>query len=85
MEHEDRITVADLPVLAWSNLDWQLSGECANHPEIDFFNNKSIEACRNICNSCPVALDCLEFAIRNNIKDGVWGGLTPKERKGITV
>ena len=33
-----------------------------------------------ICASCPVCTQCLEYALRNSIKHGVWGGLNPEER-----
>lgn len=34
-----------------------------------------------ICASCPVAAQCLEFAINDNIEFGIFGGTTPAERK----
>lgn len=38
---------------------------------------------KRVCRSCPVRLECLEYALE--IKDGfgIWGGLTPKERSKI--
>jgi len=33
-----------------------------------------------ICASCPVAAQCLEYAIETHQPDGVWGGLTAVER-----
>ena len=33
-----------------------------------------------ICASCPVRTQCLEYALRNSIKHGIWGGLNPEER-----
>ncbi len=33
-----------------------------------------------ICASCPVAEQCLEYAIETHQPDGVWGGLTAIER-----
>lgn len=34
----------------------------------------------DICMSCPVRLFCLEYALENGDRDGVWGGATPNER-----
>lgn len=34
-----------------------------------------------ICSDCPVRLDCLRWAIRNDIRTDVWGGLTSSQRK----
>jgi WhiB family redox-sensing transcriptional regulator len=33
-----------------------------------------------ICATCPVAEQCLEYAIASHQSDGVWGGLTAQER-----
>src|SRR6185295_19090828 len=33
-----------------------------------------------ICATCPVAEQCLEYAIATHQADGVWGGLTALER-----
>ncbi|WP_282697772.1 WhiB family transcriptional regulator [Streptomyces sp. CC208A] len=35
---------------------------------------------RQVCAACPVRLDCLNWALENKEKVGMWGGLTPKER-----
>lgn len=36
-----------------------------------------------ICASCPVASQCLAFAIDDNIEFGIFGGMTPNERKAL--
>jgi WhiB family redox-sensing transcriptional regulator len=33
-----------------------------------------------ICATCPVAQQCLEYAIETHQPDGVWGGMTGIER-----
>jgi WhiB family redox-sensing transcriptional regulator len=33
-----------------------------------------------ICATCPVAEQCLEYAVSTHQTDGVWGGLTALER-----
>ena len=35
---------------------------------------------RAVCAACPVAGQCLEYAISTRQSDGVWGGLTAVER-----
>lgn len=32
---------------------------------------------------CKVSDQCLEYALTNNIRDGIWGGKTRDERKAI--
>ncbi|QXC59348.1 WhiB family transcriptional regulator [Aquihabitans sp. G128] len=40
---------------------------------------------RTICQACTVASDCLRFALANRILDGMFGGLTPPERRRFTI
>ena len=35
-----------------------------------------------VCARCPVWKECLASATKNNETWGMWGGLTPQERKG---
>jgi WhiB family redox-sensing transcriptional regulator len=35
---------------------------------------------KGICDGCPVAADCLEFALATRQKYGIWGGLDDSER-----
>lgn len=36
-----------------------------------------------ICDTCPVQSECLDYALRWNITDGVWGGKTVRQRQAI--
>jgi WhiB family redox-sensing transcriptional regulator len=38
------------------------------------------ELAKAICASCPIAVQCLQFAIANE-ELGIWGGTTAEERK----
>lgn len=48
--------------------------------------NDEMEEAKAICNGtyddnpCPLLAACLEFALDNNERYGVWGGMTPTER-----
>lgn len=35
----------------------------------------------DICNTCPVRDDCLEFALTNNERYGIWGGYSERQRR----
>ena len=36
----------------------------------------------SICNKCPAIVECLKEGMRpSNINWGIWGGLTPEQRK----
>lgn len=40
---------------------------------------------KRICLRCPVQRECLDDAMRDNLKFGIWGGLTPKERRSLRL
>jgi WhiB family redox-sensing transcriptional regulator len=59
-------------------------GACSkNIPTDVFFSKWETHAAKMYCTSCVVRQECLDYAITNNIVDGVWGGLTPQERRRI--
>ena len=37
----------------------------------------------SICATCPVRAQCLEHAIRNRETYGIWGGMTPEQRRRV--
>jgi WhiB family redox-sensing transcriptional regulator len=59
---------------------------CATEdPELFFpdgSNGRSakIAQAKEICATCPIAVQCLQYAVLND-EDGIWGGTTPSERK----
>lgn len=62
-------------------LQWQTKAACTNaDPEIFFSegrHNKPLE----YCNNCPVKKDCLNYAVTEQIDHGIWGGMTPGQRR----
>lgn len=56
--------------------------------EIDLGTNKiaavysDASAAKNICYSCPLMADCLEYAI-NSQEIGIWGGTTERQRERL--
>ncbi len=67
--------------------DWMQEGLCTRRPDIDFFPGKGrrAAAAKVVCQQCSVQLPCLDYAIANEIVDGVWGGLSPQERSTIIL
>ena len=68
--------------------DWRSQAACKDaDTEIFFPDNEndedSVATAKNVCGQCIARLACLEFALTNNEKYGVWGGLTTKERTSI--
>ena len=44
---------------------------------------RKYQEAKELCAGCPVAQHCLDYAIANNIKYGVWGGSDPDERGSL--
>jgi WhiB family redox-sensing transcriptional regulator len=65
--------------------DWMARGNCRDHPPATFFpsDGVGVEVARRICASCPVKSPCLEYALRNGVDHGVWGGASERERRRI--
>jgi hypothetical protein len=48
-----------------------------------WWDPRTVDLAKDICDSCPIRLKCLEFAIKENQIDGVWGGLSDLERRNL--
>lgn len=46
-------------------------------------NNPAVRRAVQICKTCPVQTQCLEWALEKPETHGIWGGLTAEERRGI--
>lgn len=75
----------ELPILFSPDEDmsWRDMAECRN-TSIDFFARSS-EVAKDACSTCPVIKECLSFAVRNNERFGIWGGMTYTERQASLV
>ena len=67
------------------NLSWRQRAACRGvEPDIFYpVSDEEAEEAKAICDECPVRQPCLEYAIANREKDGVWGGATERERRRI--
>lgn len=67
------------------NLWWQSKARCLEvDPEI-FFPERggSSKAARAVCTQCPVAMECLRYALANREQFGIWGGTSERERRKL--
>ena len=39
-----------------------------------------VKVAKEVCRKCPVQTECLAFALKTKEPEGIWGGLTPRER-----
>lgn len=46
-------------------------------------NHIKLAEARTVCFHCKVQKECLDFAVENNIKSGIWAGTTPLQRKAL--
>lgn len=42
-----------------------------------------VKQAKKVCAGCPVSDQCLEYALENREPCGVWGGLTPVQRRKL--
>jgi hypothetical protein len=66
---------------------WKKEAACKNMGVTLFFNKRTPTERNetiNLCNSCPVKKQCLEYALEfekaDSLRIGIWGGLNPYER-----
>lgn len=66
-------------------LAWQADALCAQTDPESFFPEKggSTRDAKRICESCEVAAQCLEYALANDERFGIWGGLSERERRRL--
>ncbi len=68
-----------------SPLAWQVDALCAQTDPEAFFPEKggSTRDAKRICTSCEVKGECLEYALQNDERFGIWGGLSERERRRL--
>ena len=63
--------------------DWRNLAACRGLNPALFFAERgdtlTVRNARAVCATCPVAAECLEFAIANDETVGMWGGLCGNE------
>jgi len=66
-------------------LTWRNRAACKGiDPEIFFpVSEEDAEPAKEICAVCPVRESCLEHALANREREGIWGGFTERERRRI--
>lgn len=64
---------------------WQERALCAQTDPEAFFPEKggSTREAKRICLGCEVRDECLEYALANDERFGIWGGLSERERRRL--
>ena len=72
-------------ILVVGDLSWQDGANCKGANADLFFPERgaSTREAKEVCRGCVVREQCLEFALQNGEKFGIWGGLSERERRRI--
>ena len=64
---------------------WMSLAECKGMDPDLFFPERgaSTREAKEVCRGCVVREDCLEYALANGEKFGIWGGLSERERRRL--
>jgi WhiB family transcriptional regulator, redox-sensing transcriptional regulator len=64
---------------------WQERALCAQTDPEAFFPEKggSTREAKRICQGCEVRDACLDYALANDERFGIWGGLSERERRRL--
>jgi WhiB family redox-sensing transcriptional regulator len=70
---------------AEEELSWQERSLCAQTDPEAFFPEKggSTREAKKVCIGCEVRSECLEYALANDERFGIWGGLSERERRRL--
>lgn len=64
---------------------WQTRANCMGVDPDLFFpeRGQSTREAKEVCRGCVVREDCLEYALANGEKFGIWGGMSERERRRL--
>ncbi|HSP38712.1 MAG TPA: WhiB family transcriptional regulator [Frankiaceae bacterium] len=65
--------------------EWQERALCAQTDPEAFFPEKggSTREAKKVCTDCEVKVECLDYALANDERFGIWGGLSERERRRL--
>jgi WhiB family redox-sensing transcriptional regulator len=66
---------------------WREHALCANMDVNEFFPEKGVNIghLKEFCGRCPVARECVDYAVKYTLEHGVWGGTSPHDRREIRM
>lgn len=66
-------------------LAWQADALCSQTDPEAFFPEKggSTREAKRVCEGCEVRSQCLDYALANDERFGIWGGLSERERRKL--
>jgi WhiB family transcriptional regulator, redox-sensing transcriptional regulator len=80
-------TPAETTALRWDihKPTWQRAANCLGVDPDLFFPERggSTREAKEVCRGCVVREQCLQFALENGEKFGIWGGMSERERRRL--
>jgi WhiB family redox-sensing transcriptional regulator len=75
------------PVIVVPDEPWRDDAICAQTDPEAFFPEKggSTREAKRVCRGCEVRSECLEFALDHEERYGIWGGMSERERRNVTL
>lgn len=72
-------------IMEQPDLTWQGDANCIGVDPDIFFPERgaSTKEAKSICQACSVRMQCLEYALDNGEKFGIWGGTSERERRKL--
>ncbi|MBW3573975.1 MAG: WhiB family transcriptional regulator [Actinobacteria bacterium] len=66
-------------------LSWQRLANCLGVDPDLFFPERgaSTREAKEVCKGCVVRNECLDYALANGEKFGIWGGMSERERRRV--
>jgi WhiB family transcriptional regulator, redox-sensing transcriptional regulator len=77
--------MTDLLKILTEDRSWQSRANCMGVDPDLFFPERgaSTKEAKEVCKGCVVRDECLEFALANSEKFGIWGGMSERERRRV--
>jgi WhiB family redox-sensing transcriptional regulator len=82
---DGRGAASDSLIGSFEEQDWHGRALCAQTDPEAFFPEKggSTRDAKRICTGCEVRSECLSYALANDERFGIWGGLSERERRRL--
>lgn len=82
---QNPVNAVAMVILGSSERSWQTKANCMGVDPDLFFPERgaSTREAKEVCRGCVVREDCVEFALANGEKFGIWGGLSERERRRL--
>lgn len=66
--------------------DWMEDAACRGQVSTEVFfpsRGEAVDVPRSFCRRCPVREECLDYALRNRVDYGIWGGESERSRRRL--